>query len=571
MNYLPTPYPTKLKFQTIQNPSSNASSYPTQIASLKKEVSELETKVLSLTKLNKKLDKKTKEQGEELKKLKQSHSSLSSDNIILQKSLQKISNEKLNLESTLEENNKYINKLEIKLVNGASNQFLNEQITNLKNQKDSLSETINQLKKEIEKITKDKLHYEQEIKILNKALELKLEDLNSNNKNGAITKEILIDFGLKIEEKNKIILAQTTMKKENESMKKIIKERDEKIQELLFAKDHLTQMLADKDTCTDNYENEKQEYQKTIQQLITERDVLRDCIEKANIQQKAIENDVQFEAKEYQTKINNLQNEISELNQKNLENSTQVEILNKTLTILKNKNIQLESTCKEKVEKYAEQDAKIENLNNKIISLQNDNSNMKIENDSLIQKVNELNEQMHNMEAENLELISKVKSITIDRENCRVDLVKQNLILTQSESKLKNQVAKCYEEIEKLKKEKEEYKNIINDMSEKTNIILQEKKEIEIENNTKNIQIQKLKSNNMFIMKGIGNKINNKEILTTDLSIKEHAKTDNCLYEEEKQPHINSNQIIDMIRKEKEKNKSVMNEIRKIKSVLSSN
>lgn len=571
MNYLPTPYPTKFKFQTIQNPSSNTSSYPTQIASLKKEVSELEAKVSSLSKLNKKIDKKAKEQGEELKKLNQSHCSLSSDNTILQKSLQKISNEKLNLQSTLEEKNKYINKLENKLVNGASNQFLNEQITNLKNQKDSLSETMNKMKKEIDKITKDKLHYEQEIKILNKALELKLEEINSNNKNEVITKETLIDFGLKIEEKNKIILVQATLKKENENMKKIIKERDEKIQELLFAKDHLTQMLADKDTCADNYENEKQEYKKAIQQLITERDLLRDCIEKANIQQKAIENDVQFEAKEYQTKINNLQKEISELNQKNIENSTQIEILNKTLTILKNKNIQLESTCKEKIEKYAEQEGKVENFNNKIISLQNENSNMKIENDSLIQRVNGLNEQMHNIEAENLELISKVKSLTIDNENCRVDLVKQNLILTQSESKLKNQVAKCYEEIEKLKKEKEEYKNIINEMSEKANIILQEKKEIEIENNIKNIQIQKLKSNNMLIMKGMGNKTNNKEILNTELSLKEHAKTDNPLYEEEKQPHINSNQIIDMIRKEKEKNKSVMNEIRKIKSVLSSN
>lgn len=67
MNYLPTPYPTKFKFQTIQNPSSNTSSYPIQIASLKKEFSELEAKVSSLTKLNKKLDKKSKEQGDFVK------------------------------------------------------------------------------------------------------------------------------------------------------------------------------------------------------------------------------------------------------------------------------------------------------------------------------------------------------------------------------------------------------------------------------------------------------------------------------------------------------------------------
>ena len=149
MSITPTPYPSKPKFQSI---GSTSNSYPTQIAALKKEISSLETKILSLTKINQKLDKKTKEQGEDIKKLKQNNVSLSSDNLILQKSLQKISAEKLSLEEQIKDNKKYITKIENKLINGASNQYLNEQITNLKNEKELMNEEIEHLNKTIEKI-----------------------------------------------------------------------------------------------------------------------------------------------------------------------------------------------------------------------------------------------------------------------------------------------------------------------------------------------------------------------------------------------------------------------------------
>ena len=102
---------------------------------------------------------------------------MSSDNLILQKSLQKISAEKLSLEEQIKDNKKYITKIENKLINGASNQYLNEQITNLKNEKELMNEEIEHLNKTIEKISKEKEHYEDEIKILNKAVELKLNEV----------------------------------------------------------------------------------------------------------------------------------------------------------------------------------------------------------------------------------------------------------------------------------------------------------------------------------------------------------------------------------------------------------
>ena len=284
MSITPTPYPSKPKFQSIGNTSN---SYPTQIAALKKEISSLETKILSLTKINQKLDKKTKEQGEDIKKLKQNNVSLSSDNLILQKSLQKISAEKLSLEEQIKDNKKYITKIENKLINGASNQYLNEQITNLKNEKELMNEEIEHLNKTIEKISKEKEHYEDEIKILNKAVELKLNEVVTSlkEKNIKVNKDTLLNIGIQKEEKEKILSSINTMQTELDRLKIVIKEKDDKIKELIFAKNHLTEMLVEKDTFVNNFNQQKDEMTGTINQLISERDLLRDCIEKANIQQ----------------------------------------------------------------------------------------------------------------------------------------------------------------------------------------------------------------------------------------------------------------------------------------------
>ena len=91
----------------------------------------LENKYDNLMKLFLKSEKKIKEQTEELKKLKSSNDILAKENNIHKKSIQKINNEKIGLEKTIEENKKYISKIENKLINGVKNQFLIEKINHL--------------------------------------------------------------------------------------------------------------------------------------------------------------------------------------------------------------------------------------------------------------------------------------------------------------------------------------------------------------------------------------------------------------------------------------------------------
>ena len=552
MSITPTPYPSKPKFQSIGNTSN---SYPTQIAALKKEISSLETKILSLTKINQKLDKKTKEQGEDIKKLKQNNVSLSSDNLILQKSLQKISAEKLSLEEQIKDNKKYITKIENKLINGASNQYLNEQITNLKNEKELMNEEIEHLNKTIEKISKEKEHYEDEIKILNKAVELKLNEVVTSlkEKNIKVNKDTLLNIGIQKEEKEKILSSINTMQTELDRLKIVIKEKDDKIKELIFAKNHLTEMLVEKDTFVNNFNQQKDEMTGTINQLISERDLLRDCIEKANIQQKAIENDVKFEATEYQNKIKELQKELIEVNQKNIEASTQVDILNKTIEILKDKNTNLEASYKSNAIKVAELETTKNNIDVLYQQAKSENENSKLEVITLNKKINELNEQMHKLEEENIQILSKLKTTTIEGENIRVDLVKQNMILSQNESKLKNQVTKSQEEIDKLKKEKEDYKRLLSEMNVRREELTKEKDEKETE-----------PSNHIMTLQN-----NNNMLLLTRRTEENYAKTEaDTLSEEKKKKSMN---IMDLIKKEKEKNNSVMEEIRRVKAALANN
>ena len=544
----PTPQHLHTK-SSHHSPSKPSYDKPSQIALMKKELSTIQTELENQIKLNTKIQKKLTEQTDELKRLKQENTSLSSDNLILQKSLQKLTTDKNIVESQLTDNKKYISKLESKLLNNASNQFLNEINTKLKTENTSLKDSISSLENQNASLSNEIAHLQQQITILNKAIQIKLNNANLNtsspssspskdqNQKHSFTKDHLLLLAQSQSQNETLLQTVSTLKNDQEQLIKQLETQNQKYQELSYAKAKLMEMYVEKETQLNNSTIENNSFQTKLNQIISERDMLRECIEKATIQQKTIENDIQLEAKEYQSKINKLQNENKKLNEENGELHTKVGLLDKSMSLYKEKCNQFEKSFKEKVIAVNELKMKVDLLNEKVIVLEKDNKGLQMEKDDVNQKLKEVKEEVVNVEKENNVLIEKVKELSVDKENTQVALVKQNLLLTQSESKMKNEIEVLNKQIEEIKNEREKCKQIIKELTDRIN--------------TTNDEYLTTLTENASAKKSKGDNILGTNVLTY------HSNGSSM-----------KGDMRNMIRKEKEKNNDLMNEIRKIKSAM---
>ena len=97
--------------------------------------------------------------------------------ILKKKTLQKISAEKNLLEKEIDNNKKYITKLEQKLLSGAKNQFLIEQNNQLKEKIFKIENELNINLNEMNYIKQINNKQEKDLKILNRALDLKINEI----------------------------------------------------------------------------------------------------------------------------------------------------------------------------------------------------------------------------------------------------------------------------------------------------------------------------------------------------------------------------------------------------------
>ena len=530
------------------SPSKPSYDKPSQIALMKKELSTIQIELDNQIKLNTKIQKKLTEQTDELKRLKQENTSLSSDNLILQKSLQKLTTDKNIIESQLTDNKKYISKLESKLLNNASNQFLNEINTKLKTENTSLKESISSLETQNTSLSNEIVHLQQQITILNKAIQIKLNNINLNNTSSSpskpatqkqpFTKDHLLLLAQSQSQNETLLQTVSTLKNDQEQLSKQLETQNQKYQELSYAKAKLMEMYVEKETQLNNSTIENNSFQTKLNQIISERDMLRECIEKATIQQKTIENDIQLEAKEYQSKINKLQNENKKLNEENGELITKVTLLDKSMLLYKEKCNQFEKSFKEKVITVNELKMKVDLLNEKVIVLEKDNKGLQMEKDDVSEKLKEVKEEVVNVEKENNILIEKVKELSVDKENTQVALVKQNLMLTQSESKMKNEIEMLNKQIEEIRNEREKCKQIIKELTDRINTTNDEY----LTTLTENASAKKCKVDGNILGTNVPTYQSNGSSMKGDMR--------------------------DMIKKEKEKNYDLMSEIRKIKSAI---
>ena len=401
-NLEPTPYPNRLTPNLIPQKPINSTDSQTQLNFLKNEIFSLENKYDNLMKLFSKSEKKIKDQSEELNKLKKTNDTLLKENNLHKKSLQKITVEKNSLVKTIEENKKYITKIENKLISGVKNQFLLEQNKSLKERIDFLEVENKKLMDKEEYINNEKKNIEQQAKIIQKAMHIKAEEVkkylekennekNSNNitnDENIINEEMIYNIGKYKNENEELKSENERLSKENDDLLKKLKNLEQKVQEVNFAKSALTKMLVEKDNIINEISSLKNEYEENIEKINNDNSILQKYIndletkhkeekekrlkeeeerkkrEEEEKQKKLKEeeenkkrqeedilniNSEKNKIKDYKIKIQILEYANKDLTEKLANADNQIDILEKSLEAISQKNTKIEKLYKENI------------------------------------------------------------------------------------------------------------------------------------------------------------------------------------------------------------------------------
>jgi chromosome segregation ATPase len=290
-NLEPTPYPNRITQNILPQKPINSTDAQTQLSFVKNELLSLENKYDNLMKLFSKSEKKVKDQSEELKKLKQSNDNLLKENNLHKKTIQKINVDKISLEKTIEENKKYISKIENKLISGVKNQFLIEQNKSLKERIDFLEVENKKLNDKEEYINNEKKNIGKQAKIIEKVIDIKTEEIqnylkNEGKENNNINQDIIYDIGKIKNENEELKTKNEKLIQQNEDIAKKYKNIQEKIQEVNFAKCTLTKMVVEKENIINEMTTQKKEYEDNIEKLKDEKNILQKYINDLEIKQK---------------------------------------------------------------------------------------------------------------------------------------------------------------------------------------------------------------------------------------------------------------------------------------------
>ena len=516
----PTPYPSRLTPVIIPQKPINSTDYQTQFNFVKYELLALENKYDNLNKLFLKSEKKIKEQTEELKKLKRSNDSLIKENNIQKKSIQKINDEKNLLEKIIEENKKYISKIENKLINGVKNQFLIEQNKSLKERIDILEVENKKLVDKEEYINKEKKAIDQQAKIIQKAMQIKTEEIqnylkneknNNNNENinnnsdteNKINEEVIYNIGKIKNENEELKIKNENLIQQNDELSKKNNLLQEKVQELNFAKSTLTKMVIEKDNILNEMSLQKNEDENNIEKLKNEKIILQKILSDMEKKQKEEEkkrkkeeedkkrieeenkkkeeenilniNNEKNMIKDYKIKIQILEYSNKDLTEK-LENAdNQIVILEKSLEAISQKNTKIEKLYKENI---CQNNIFLNEV--KTLKIECDNQNiafnkLKLTNDKNKCIINELNNKLHEYEKENLKLISKLNKQIFEKDYVENNLVKQNNQMLLFNKEQEEKINKLINENNILNQEKAQYKKLFEQIYNHSNKLIKEK------------------------------------------------------------------------------------------------
>ena len=394
-------------------------------------------------------------------------------------------------------------------------------------------------------IQNEKKNIENQAKIIQKAMQIKVEELknyleeenknknenendNKDNKNNN-NEEIIYDIG-KIRNENE------ELKVNNEKLNKDIKDisnkykiLQEKIQEVNFAKFTLTKIIIEKDNIINDMTSQKKEYEDNINKIKEENNILKKCINDLEIKQKEEEekrlkneeeqkriedenrkkeeesiyniNEEKNMIKDYKIKLQMLEYTNKDLSQKLLNADNQIDILEKSLEKITQKNAKIEKLYKENISQNT-----IFLNEVKTLKTESENQNiafnkLKLTNEKNISLINELNDKLHEYEKENIRLISKLNKQIFEKDYVENNLIKQNNQILIYNREQEEKLQKLIDENNLLNQEKNQYKNLFEQIYNHSNKLIKEKNLSIIRQQIKDIK---------NISNGICHKTNNK-------------------------------------------------------------
>ena len=495
----PTPYPIRPMPNIVPQKPINSTDSKTQLFFVKNELFSLENKYDNLMKLFSKSEKKVKEQADDLKKLKNLNENLVKEENINKKIIKKISEEKNNLMKIISENKKYIANIEKKLISGVKNEFLIEQNKTLKDKLDILEVENKKLKDKEEYINNEKTKIENQAKIIQKAIQIKNEEIknflnsennsnNSNNNDKTINEEMLYNIAKDLKEKEELKLNKENLENINKENETKIKTYKEKIQELTFAKSTLTKMLAEKEGIINNITNEKANLLDEINSMKDDNKILnkkieeleldiknRDDLEKKRIEEEKILDEEKNNIKDFKIKIQILEYSNKDLSQKLSNAENQIDILEKSLEKISQKNSKIEKLYKDNITQNSTFLNEVNTLKIESEKQNNEYNKLKIINEKNIGIINDLNKKLHEYEKENLKLISKLNNQIFEKDYIENNLVKQNNKILLYSQEQEEKIKKILEENSILNQEKSKYKELLDQIYNHTSNITKEK------------------------------------------------------------------------------------------------
>jgi chromosome segregation ATPase len=200
----------------------------------------------------------------------------------------------------------------------------------------------------------------------------------------------------------------------------------EKIEELNFAKAHLTELIVEKENINHNLDIEKDSFDKYAQDLKEERNMLRDYIEKLTNESHDTQEQLLKENKEYKTKIKELENTLAYREETIKKLSIELEGLKNTNHNIYEKNKTLENTLKLKINECAGVEETNKKLDKEVNRLDQIREELEENTNNMNKEIENLNIQLQNLEKENFELIKKNKNLLMTQENLQSEMMKQN-------------------------------------------------------------------------------------------------------------------------------------------------
>jgi hypothetical protein len=326
----------------------------------------------------------------------------------------------------------------------------------------------------------------------------------------------------------------------------------------------LTELLVENENKVHNLEVEKESFEKHCIELKEERNMLREYIDKISEDFKDANEILSEENKNLSIKVKEYERSLSSKEDQFKKNSIECESLKKIHAECAERIKNMDRDLKLKIIENSELEKKLKDTEKDFSSIDDQKNELERENLEQNKKINELSRQINELQKENLDLIKKNKNLLISQENFQADLLSQNQILQNSENKLKEQLEINNEDLEQLKDERDNLKQLMNDAINKCSQLIREKLDMERELSKKTAQVENLKNTNMLLHKNFSQSI--KSSREKEKEKQEEMNNDEKIIKigESKLEETN---MLNLIRREKEKNKEFLEEIKKLKQI----